>query len=445
MKVVGISFSHAENSLQTRGLQLLNDCSIKEITGIGINTDQLMSNVYDMTDFNMPVCYSNKSDGNVPESVEKFISVLEEADILVFAISEATSHYSAGFKNAMDWMVVKSKFNAKLGTDYAITRKPIFVVTFTPTKKEPNGARHFDMTKQLLEKLGGEVIKSHVVNDAWKTVIPGRTSTVYELFNDIIAFLSFYMPDAPSTHEKDDKSSLRWLNDYNDWDRKWKYEWKPIHKVNNMPWPRIPTEITDSDNEVPLKEDYKLRSMDYLDTPEARPIFDRQADIIIENNIKGIVDVGCRIGIINDILHERGYTDYKYMGFDTSPQPISYVQEVWKDYDNIEYRCASMYNEKDIKVNFDVDCVIWSGVLLYDPDNHMELFKRLTVDMYDAKHAIIQEPCKEQDPKKFLKNMKLQTIEDDLELYAGTYTDYDEWTVDADVFSGRRKIAHVWI
>ena len=122
---------------------------------------------------------------------------------------------------------------------------------------------------------------------------------------------------------------------------------------------------------------------------------------------------------------------------------IRFSKKINQNNDNINYAVGNMYD--NIPVDFAVDCVIWSGVLLYDPDNDMELFKKLTVDMYNAKHAIIQEPCKEQDPKKFLKNMKLQTIEDDLELYAGIYSDYDEWTIDADVFSGRRKIAHVWI
>ena len=82
---------------------------------------------------------------------------------------------------------------------------------------------------------------------------------------------------------------------------------------------------------ISFKEDYKMRSMDYLDTPEAKCIFDKQADIIIENKIKGIVDVGCRIGIINDILHERGYTDYNYMGYDTSHSPLSMLMKFGKN------------------------------------------------------------------------------------------------------------------
>ena len=95
-------------------------------------------------------------------------------------------------------------------------------------------------------------------------------------------------------------------------------------------------------------------------------------------------------------------------------------------------------------VDFDVDCVIWSGVLLYDPENHMQLFKDVTFNQYGAKHAIIQEPCKDQDKDKWLPNMKLNTIEQDLYKYAEQYN-YKDWVVEANVFSGRRRIAHVWI
>lgn len=217
-----------------------------------------------------------------------------------------------------------------------------------------------------------------------------------------------------------------------------------VNRLNGIPWPRWHTEPPKELVKVPLKEEYALQTMDYLDTPEARCIFDKQADIIIENNIVGIVDVGCRIGIINDILQERGYTDYNYMGYDTSTQPIEYANEKYKDFNNIEYRKASMYSKKDIGVSFDVDCVIWSGVLLYAPDTHLELFDDLTYNFYKATHAIIQEPCKDQDPKKFLENIELNTIDQDLHLYKEKYPNYVETIVDANIFSGRRKIVHIW-
>lgn len=224
------------------------------------------------------------------------------------------------------------------------------------------------------------------------------------------------------------------------------FDYKPVNVVNGLPWPRLPSDFNPLEKvDVPLKEEYLLRSMDYLDTEQAKPIFEKQADIIIENKIKGLIDVGCRIGILNDILYERGYTKYNYMGFDTSSQPINYAKEVWSEFDNIEYRCASMYDKDSINVDFDVDCVVWSGVLLYNPNNHMQLFEELTIDYYKANHAIIQEPCKNQDPKKFLQNMKLNTIEQDMYLYKEKYTEYKDWIINAEIFSGRRRIAHIWI
>lgn len=221
-----------------------------------------------------------------------------------------------------------------------------------------------------------------------------------------------------------------------------KYGAKPLNKINGMPWPRIGTRDIRGPVEVPLKKEYLFRSMDYLDTEEARPIFDTQKDIIIKNNFKGIVDVGCRIGIVNDYLYEAGYTDYKYMGFDTSMQPIAYANERWEDIDNIEYRVADLMDKTCIAVNFEVDCVIWSGILLYFPDNHLEVFKD-TQDFYKAKHAIIQEPCQTQDSDKWLDNMHLNTIEYDLDSYKSIFDCRLDTTVNCDIFSGKRRIVHL--
>lgn len=427
MKTVAISFSYADNSLQTRGLKLLQE--------------KLDMQIFDMLDFNMPVCNSNKSDGVVPDSVDKFNKVLEDADVLIFAISEATSHYCAGFKNAMDWLVVKSVFNARLGTNYAITNKPVFVVTFSPTTKYPNGARHFNMTTELLEKLGADVKDCLVINDAWNTIIPGNFDAVNSIYKTISLYIENNVLDKQPKDTVVPCDSNLWLDSYHLWDLKWRYEMLPVHKVNGYPWPRISSDKENNLINVPLKENYKLRSMDYLDTEEAKPIFEKQVDIIIDNQIKGIVDVGCRIGIINNLLQERGYSNYNYMGYDTSWQPINYAQEFWKNFDNIEYRVGDMY--KTNYVDFDVDCVIWSGVLLYNPTNHMELFEAVTFEQYSAKHAIIQEPCLQQDADKWLPNMRLNTIEQDLEKYAKKYN-YEDWIIEAQIFSGRRRIAHIW-
>lgn len=218
------------------------------------------------------------------------------------------------------------------------------------------------------------------------------------------------------------------------------YGWKPVHMVNGVPWPRLdlmaPTGI-----DVPLKEKYLMRSMDYLDTPQAREIFEVQAKFLRKKSCKGIVDVGCRTGPVNEILHEWGYTDYRYMGFDTSPEPIEYSQQVWKNLPSIEYRCTSWDNLEDIRVDFTVDCVIWSGVLLYRPNDHLEFFHKISKEFYNAKYALIQEPMKEQ--KHWVDHLNLRTVADELPLYKERYTEYNEVIVDAEVFCGRRKVVEL--
>jgi len=77
----------------------------------------------------------------------------------------------------------------------------------------------------------------------------------------------------------------------------------------SIPWPNIGTMT----GEIPMKRKYGLRDMSYLDTLEAKPIFETQANIIIKNDYKGIVDVGCRHGPINDFLYEKNYKDYQYL------------------------------------------------------------------------------------------------------------------------------------
>ena len=84
------------------------------------------------------------------------------------------------------------------------------------------------------------------------------------------------------------------------------YDFKKTNYINGIPFPRLPEDLPEA--LVPLKEEYLMRSMDYLDTPEAAPIFEKQADIIMERGYKGLIDVGCRHGPVNDILHYRGYT-----------------------------------------------------------------------------------------------------------------------------------------
>ena len=227
------------------------------------------------------------------------------------------------------------------------------------------------------------------------------------------------------------------------------------HGPMEMPWPRLP----EGDySKVPLKEEYRMYSMDYLDTLEAKPIFEAQADFIMKHNHKTIIDVGCRHGPVNDILYERGYIDedYHYFGFDTSPEPIEYAKETWEEFPNITYKVGTykfingIMNredtrevEYDYQVNFEVDCIIWSGVLLYEPQQHQKYFQLIQI-AYGARHAIIQEPMKEQRPECWMEGLELNTIARFVRNnYKTKYHKYEEVITDCDIFGGARLIAHI--
>lgn len=212
--------------------------------------------------------------------------------------------------------------------------------------------------------------------------------------------------------------------------------------MKNIPWPTINTSLDEANMQpVPLSENYSFSDMLYLDSEQAMPIFETQADIIINKNCKGIVDVGCRHGPVLNILYEKGYTDFRYMGFDTSAEPIEIASKYWKDYSNIEFRQGS-WNSSDIfKVNFDVDQVIWSGVLLYREIDHMDFFFEVTRDVYKSSNAIIQEPMQHQ--RHWNNSLKLNTIAEQLDSYASYCKSFKKTFLDLEIFAGRRVIVDV--
>lgn len=197
----------------------------------------------------------------------------------------------------------------------------------------------------------------------------------------------------------------------------------------SIPWPNITTKT----GEIPMKRQYSLRDMSYLDTLEAKPIFEKQAEIIIKNNYKGIVDIGCRHGPINDFLREKNYKDYRYYGFDTSPEPIEFAQKRWINENNIEYEVRDWANLKS--VDYKVDCIIFSGVLLYE-ENHYKMFTDI-MNYYQCKNAVIQEPYHTQ--KYYEEKLKLKTITNNMQQYKFK----EQYIVEAEIFCGRRLIAHV--
>ena len=187
-----ISFSYSDDSMNYRGLRMMNHF---------INFDNLIT-------INLPMCNVNGPDGEIPKELNELHDKIIKSDKLVFAIPEYSGHYSVGFKNFMDWLVVKSNYNADLGQDYCITDKLIYVITFTPSKKGA-GDRHFDMTKELIEKLGGKVKKMYVKNDCWDNLQPDNLNFVEKESKEILR-----------SSMKDEVNG--WIKKYNDWNDKWK-------------------------------------------------------------------------------------------------------------------------------------------------------------------------------------------------------------------------------
>lgn len=213
----------------------------------------------------------------------------------------------------------------------------------------------------------------------------------------------------------------------------------------DIPWPKIhklDALVKDSSDKVavPLKEDYLMEDMWYLDTHEARPIFEKQARIIKAQKYKGILDVGCRHGPINSLLKGMKYTDYNYLGYDTSLEPIEMAQMDWKDYPNINYLVRSWHD--DIEVDFDVDVIVFSGVLLYikDYEERQMLFENI-MDTYECENAIIQEPYHFQ--RHWDDRLILNTITNGgLDFLYKNYF-VDEHYLDLPIFAGKRVLYHV--
>lgn len=194
-KTIALSGSASPNSMNYRGLELLSKHCPFDIDSLA--------------NYDIPVINTNASDGVVPQEVDRLITKLYEYDQFVFAVPEMTSQMGAAFKNFLDWLVVKGYMNANLGTQYPFSRCVTLLLTFTPSSKE-GGDRHFPATKEILVKLGANVVYTKCFNDGWKNVIPGNE----EFYKKDAEILKRYLSYDKST-------SSKWQQKYIDWDNTW--------------------------------------------------------------------------------------------------------------------------------------------------------------------------------------------------------------------------------
>lgn len=213
-----------------------------------------------------------------------------------------------------------------------------------------------------------------------------------------------------------------------------------------VPWPKIKglEELGITEKQpalVPLQEKYSMEDMSYLDSPEAYPLFEKQARIIKSKKYTGLLDIGCRHGPVNKILQlDLNYKEYDYYGIDTSYEPILIAKKDFANNPRINYNQQSW--AEPVNIDFAVDCMIFSGVLLYikDDNSRAEFFQNL-MDSFGCKNAIIQEPYHFQ--RHWDDRLILNTITNGgLDFLSENYT-VDEHYLDLPIFAGKRVIYDV--
>lgn len=162
--------------------------------------------------------------------------------------------------------------------------------------------------------------------------------------------------------------------------------------------------------------------MAYLDSDAAAPIYIKKADIVKLHGLTGIVDIGCRIGTVNQYL--SGY-DYNYYGFDTSIEPIDYAKTKYK---NKIFEVRSWHDP--VKPPFAVDVLIFGSVIIYEP-NPIEFYEKM-VDFYQPTRCIVHEvnnknsdELKYTDLAYFTNNYQCNVHEMDLPIPCGKRTVLD--------------------
>ena len=195
-KTIALSGSASPDSINYRGLQLLSKHCVFDMDSLA--------------NYDIPVINSNASDGVVPQEVDKLITKLYEYNQFVFAVPEMTGQMGAAFKNFLDWLVVKGYMNSNLGTQYPFSNCVTLLLTFTTSFKE-GGNRHFPATKEILVKLGANVVYTKCFNNSWKNVVPDNEEFYKQDAEIIQRYLSY-----------DNSTSNKWQQKYIDWNNKWK-------------------------------------------------------------------------------------------------------------------------------------------------------------------------------------------------------------------------------
>jgi NAD(P)H-dependent FMN reductase len=197
MSLLSLSTSSAPNSLNYRGLLVLN-----EIVNLGT--------VDGLHNYNLPVINVNGINEQIPHEAKRIIDYMYNFDKFIFAVPEYTGMMSASTKNLLDWLVVSTNMNLGHGEGYPFTNKHVILVTFTPSGPE-GGGRHMSQTKEIFKKLGANIIHTEVFNYGWQTVLPGNTEPFKIQADKINNYLSYSTNQSKTFEEK----YFKWDNQWN--------------------------------------------------------------------------------------------------------------------------------------------------------------------------------------------------------------------------------------
>lgn len=132
---------------------------------------------------------------------------------------------------------------------------------------------------------------------------------------------------------------------------------------------------------------------DYLKDQAANPMFEKIADIIKENNLKSIVDLGCGYSRVNEFLDDY---DYTLVGVDNEPSVVDELLKTYMYNHNIEFHLWDindwLVNAHNIVLNIQhSDCVILSGILYYYKKDAIDVIEKI-IEKINPKMIIICEP-----------------------------------------------------
>ena len=161
------------------------------------------------------------------------------------------------------------------------------------------------------------------------------------------------------------------------------------------------------------EEKYKWN---YLNSDSAKPLFDIARKIILKNECKSILDIGCGHSIISSYND-----DISIVGIDIDKNAVAYCNN---KYNGTYLEMDAVNNLSLDNLNIDFDCILLSGILYYFKNNQFSITQTQFVDRlvkdFSPKLIVVTEPQDRKDYNspdysKFLKKYK-PTSKTELEL-----------------------------